>query len=97
MEKHVTLLDRAGGLLLMLILWVVGFRFSALGVTFLPVMGLLIGPSLIVAGTWFGVRLMWPELAELSEFNLAPLQPESAPTSAMEEEHGIEPDFLQAA
>lgn len=102
MEKKVTLLDRVCGLLLMLILWVLGSLFCALGVTFLPVIGLFIGLSLILVGTWFGLYMMRPELyapfeSNAYEFKEEALSRETSLRSAMAEEKGIEHDFLQAA
>ncbi|MFP3869594.1 MAG: hypothetical protein ACLFVT_01770 [Syntrophobacteria bacterium] len=106
MKKKVTLLDRAGGLFLMLILWVVGSLFCALGVSFLPVVGVFIGLSIILVGTWSGLGLMWPELyAPLESDTYEPREaavrgkfvPRSVVLNEMREQEKIDPEISEAA
>jgi hypothetical protein len=106
MKRKVTLLHRAGGLIVLVILWVVGTLFCALGVTFLPVVGVFFGLSIILVGTWFGFGLTWPELFAPLEPDLYELGQEalrrdvvlgSAVVDGMMEEQEIDPEISEAA
>lgn len=102
-EVKVFLIDDAihwvFGLILMTALWVVGTLLCILGVTFLPVVGVIVGLSIISVGTWLGLYFLRLELYEPFESKCKESMMNRTMEEAMrtEEEKEKEPGMLEAA